>query len=111
MTDRMIRLVRNDTRPPLELELFDEATQEQVNLTGATVRLKFRAVDSTALVATVTGEIVSPTEGSVRFDWTTAPEALASAAGDYEGEVEVTFDDESVQTVYTVLKFRLREDF
>jgi len=36
---------------------------------------------------------------------------LAGEAGDYEGEIQITFADTTVQTVYDLLKFKLREDF
>jgi hypothetical protein len=32
-------------------------------------------------------------------------------AGDYEGEIQITFVDGTIQTVYDLLKFKLREDF
>jgi hypothetical protein len=36
---------------------------------------------------------------------------LSGPAGEYEGEVEITFADGQIQTVYDVLKFKVREDF
>jgi hypothetical protein len=36
---------------------------------------------------------------------------LTGDAGDYEGEIEITFADNQVQTVYDLLKFKVREDF
>jgi hypothetical protein len=36
---------------------------------------------------------------------------LQGEAGDYEGEIEITFADGQVQTVYDLLKFKIREDF
>jgi hypothetical protein len=36
---------------------------------------------------------------------------LQGTPGDYEGEIEITFTDGQIQTVYDVLKFRVREDF
>jgi hypothetical protein len=39
------------------------------------------------------------------------PAMLQGAPGDYEGEIEITFVDTTVQTVYDLLKFKVREDF
>ena len=36
---------------------------------------------------------------------------LSIPAGAYEGEIEITFSDNSIQTVFKVQKFTLREDF
>ncbi len=106
-----IKLVRNDTRPALAVTITDRETGLPVDVTGATVRLKFRAVGATALAASLVAIPVAPASGSVLFDWTDEPTALAGPAGDYEGEIETTFADGSVQTVFEVLRFRMREDF
>jgi hypothetical protein len=46
----------------------------------------------------------------VVFQWN--PTTLSVPAGDYEGEIEVTFPSGGgIQTVYDLLKFKLREDF
>ena len=106
-----IKLVQGDTRPALVCNLTDDTTGAVVVLTGATVVLKFRELGATALQATVLGTVTDGPNGQVTFYPATAPEMLQGAAGDYEGEIEVTFADGQIQTVYDVLKFRLREDF
>lgn len=110
MTDK-IYLVRNDTRPALEVTITRADTGAAVDVTGATVRLKFRAVGATTLTATLTAVPITPAQGIVGFDWSSAPTALAGDAGDYEGEVEVTFADTTIQTVYAPLRFYMREEF
>ena len=105
-----IKLVRGDTRPQLQLTLTDETTGLAINITGATVRLKFRAVGDTALIDTLTGIVTNGTAGQVAFLWNST--TLNVDGGEYEGEVEVTFPSgQGVQTVYEVLKFKVREDF
>jgi hypothetical protein len=47
----------------------------------------------------------------VAFYPSTAPEMLEGAPGDYEGEIEIIFGDGQIQTVYDLLKFKVREDF
>lgn len=110
MADK-IKLVQGDTKPALVCTLTDDNTGAPITLTGATVRLKFRAVGSTTLVATVVGTVTDGANGVVAFYPASAPAMLQGEAGDYEGEIEVTFADSTVQTVYDLLKFKLREQF
>lgn len=106
-----IKLVQGDTRPALNVTITDENTGEPVVLTGATVRLKFRKQGSTTLTSTLTGTITNGLNGQVSFYWASDPTSLSGDAGNYEGEIEITFSDGQIQTVYDTLKFRLREDF
>lgn len=104
-----IKLVRGDTRPQLQLTLTDETTGEAINLVGATVRLRFRAAGTTTVLSNFTGAVNDATAGKAVFVWPQG--SLDVEPGDYEGEVEVTFSDSTVQTVYDVLKFKLRDQF
>ena len=110
MADK-IKLVRNDTRPSLVCTLTDETTGIAIGLTGATVRMKFRAAGDTTVRSILTGTVTDPANGVVVFFWATDPTSLAGDAGDYEGEIEITFQDGQIQTVYDLLKFKLREEF
>ncbi len=109
MTDK-IKLVQNDTRPVIVCTLTDEVTGDAITVTGATPRLKMRAVGSTTLQATLTGVVTDGVNGVVAFYPALTPEML-DTAGDFEGEIEITFSDGGVQTVYEKLKFKIREDF
>lgn len=106
-----IKLVQGDTRPAIVCTLTDDTTGVAINITGATVRLKFRAAGATTLTATVTGVVTDGPAGQCVFYPASAPQMLQGDPGDYEGEVEITFSDNQVQTVYDVLKFKIREDF
>jgi hypothetical protein len=106
-----IKLVRNDTRPALVCTITDDTTGAAINVTGATVRLKFRVSGSETLTATVIGSVTDGSAGQVAFYPVSAPEMLQGEPGDYEGEIEITFSDGQVQTVYDLLKFKIREDF
>jgi hypothetical protein len=110
MADK-IKLVQGDTRPALICTISDENTGNAVSITGATVRLKFRAVGETTLRGTLTGVVLNGGAGQVGFYWSTDPTILDGAAGDYEGEIEIIFPDNTIQTVYDPIKFKLREDF
>jgi len=106
-----IKLVQGDTRPALVCTVTDQTTGAAVNITGATVVLKFRAMGATTLQATVPGAVTNGPAGQVVFYPASAPQMLQGEFGDYEGEIEVTFPDGQIQTVYDLLKFKVREDF
>ena len=126
MADK-IKLVQGDTRPQLILSLTDDTTGGPIDVSGATVRLKFRAAGSTTLIATMVatnlpgfvqpdGSIIttSPYDvagkgGRCVISWSST--ALSGDAGDYEGEIEITFSDTTIQTVYDTLKFKLRAQY
>jgi hypothetical protein len=110
MADK-IKLVKDDTRPAIVCNITDETTGAVVALTGASAVLKFRALGSTDLQATITGSITDGPNGQVTFYPASNPVMLQGDAGDYEGEIEITFADGQVQTVYDVLKFKVRADF
>lgn len=110
MTEK-IKLVQGDTKPALVCSITDETSGDPIALTGATVRLKFRAVGSSNLTATLTGTVTDAPNGQVAFYPASAPAMLQGEAGDYEGEIEITFSDGTIQTVYDLLKFKVREDF
>lgn len=117
-----IPLVEGDTLPILYVYLKDSnqaatgqildesdpATWQPIDLTGATVRLKIREVGSTAIKSTLTGTVTDAINGRVAFQWTS--ESL-NAAGVYEAEIEMETSGGGVQTVYDLIKLRVRSDF
>lgn len=105
----IIKLVQGDTLPTITVTLTDEFTGAAVDLTGATVVVKFRAAGSTTLLSTLTCALVGAAAGIFSFSFP-AP-ALDIDPGLYEGEIQVTFVGGEIQSVYDVLKFRVREDF
>lgn len=108
MATERLKLVRNDTRPNLVVDITD-SYGDAIIITGATVVLKFREQGASELTATLTGTVTAASQAT--FNWGTAPEALEGEPGNYEGEIEITFNDGSVLTVYDTLKFKMREDF
>lgn len=106
-----IKLVHGDTRPALVCNITDDTTGLPISLAGAVPRLKFRQVGSTTLTATVVGSVTDSLNGQVTFFPASAPAMLEGEPGDYEGEIEITFSDGQIQTVYDLLKFKVREDF
>lgn len=127
-TDK-IRLVQGDTAPQLQLSLTDQRTRRPLDLSapGTTARLLFREVGADIVKATMpcfavagyvdpeTGDVdyrqpydVAGRGGRLAMDW--SADAL-DTAGEFEGEVEVTFPDGRIQTAFAILKFQVREQF
>lgn len=104
-----IKLVQGDTRPQVKVTLTDDTTGDPIDLGTGTVRMRFRAAGDSTVLSTLVGTIVNSVGGVVVFSWPDG--ALNVDAGDYEGEIEITFADTTVQTVYDLLKFKLREQF
>lgn len=109
MTEK-IKLVKGDTRPQIKVNLTDEGTGSVIDITGATCRLKFRAIGSTVLNDTLNGVVTNGAAGEVVFLWNQS--SLNVDPGDYEGEIEIDFPNSGGrQSVYELLKFKVREDF
>lgn len=117
-----LRLVAGDTLPVLTLTLKDKntaapgqtldendsSTWAPIDVTGATVVVRIRSVGSTTVLATLTCTLSDPSNGEVTTDF---PGPTFTSAGTYEGEVEITFSGGGIQTVYDLLKFKVRSDF
>lgn len=113
-----IRLVQGDTLPVITLTLLDKNTGdpvdpeswEAIDLSDPTtsVVVKFRKAGTTTVLNTIsTTKISGGTGGQVFFSF---PVGALAEAGLFEGEVEIDYNGSS-QTVYDVLKFRVREQF
>jgi hypothetical protein len=105
-----INLVSGDTRPSVELTLTREDTGAAIDLSSATVRMKFRKKGSDTLLLTKTSTASSEDaeQGKALFEWSSGD--LDIAAGAYEGEVSFTVGT-NTETVLELLNFNLRDDF
>ena len=117
-----LNLVVGDTLPELTLRLKDKNTAASgvvldednsdtwapIDISGATVRLSIRQRGRTTLADTRTCSVTDGTNGACATDFGTSTFA---AAGQYEGEIEITFASGGKQTVYDLIKFKIREDF
>lgn len=107
----IIKLVKGDERPTVVLTLTDDVANGALDLSLATtvVTVKFRATGSTTLLSTIsTTKLGGGTGGIVQFDFSGG--VLDVDAGSYEGEIVITYDG-VVQTVYDILRFRVRANF
>jgi hypothetical protein len=105
--------VRRDTGPQLQLSFTDEDTGAPTNLHGGTVKMHFRAAGEESILYTKTLYVnPDPTEaakGIAIVNWGTTD--LDYEAGAYEGEIEVVLSTGIRETIYEILKFKIREDF
>jgi len=106
-----INLVQGDTGPQIKATVTREDTGEAVDLTDATVRLKVRKRGANSLAFTLVNINVSDTLADGVAVFAFAEGDLDVEPGNYEGEIEVTLVDESVETIYETLAFFVREDF
>ena len=120
-----INLVKGDDLPALEIvlrdsnkvlsgqtyDIGDPTTWDTLDLTNVTaVRLKYRKIDSSTLVATITFSRIAPfTDGKVVMDW--GATTLDDGVGDYEGEIEIEYTNGKFLTVPDKFKFIVREQF
>ena len=119
-----INLVQGDTKPQINFTIRDSATAvagktldendsstwEIIDITGYSIELKFKAIDSTTVLSTINLGITAPaTAGKCYLNW--PDDSLDVAAGIYEGELQLTDASDKVQTVYDKLKFKVREQF
>ncbi len=84
-----------DRLPVLAATLLD-VNGSAIDLTGLTVDFHMRKVGATALTATGTCTVVSPTAGTVTYAWAAGDTATA---GDYEGEFQINYSGSRTLTV------------
>ena len=118
-----INLVQGDTKPQLNFTLRDSKTAVAgktldeddsstwaiIDITGYSIELKFRALNSTSILFTESLGITSASGGTCYMIW--PADSLDVEAGIYEGELQLTDGSSKVQTVYDKLKFKVREQF
>ena len=118
-----INLVQGDTKPQLNFTLRDSKTAVAgktldeddsstwaiIDITGYSIELKFRALNSPTVLFTESLGITSASGGTCYMIW--PADSLDVAAGIYEGELQLTDGSSKVQTVYDKLKFKVREQF
>ena len=120
-----INLVKGDDLPFLEitlrdsnsaavgqtLSITDPTTWKPIDLTNvSTVLFKFRKIDTSTLLATISCTLLTPyIDGKVTMNWGLT--TLDGGFGDYEGEIEITYDDAKVLTIPDRFKFVVRDQF
>lgn len=104
-------LVQGDTGPQIKVTVTRDETGEVVDMSGATVYLKLKKKNSSTVLLTLTATDVGTNleEGVAIFVF--ADGDLDIDPGSYEGEIEINFSDGSVESIYELIEFFIREDF
>ena len=104
----VIKLVQGDNLPYIKLTLFNP-DGTAIDVSSATVTVKFRAVNTTTVLSTLScTNVTDGTDGVVKFYFPN--NTLLVDPGQYEGEIEINFAGLH-QTVYNVLNFLVRSQF
>ena len=119
-----INLVAGDSKPEinftlkdsntaaagLTLDPDDSSTWALIDISDPTIVVKFRALGASTILDTLTCTKVAPyTNGACFMTW--GADTLAVSAGTYEGEIELTYSDGGILTLFDRLKFKVRDDF
>ena len=100
----------NTAAPGLTLDPDDSSTWAPIDISDPTIRVKFRALGTSSILDTMTCIKVSPyTNGLCYMPWNTS--TLDVSAGTYEGEIELTYTNGAIWTLFDRLKFKVRADF
>jgi len=120
---KTINYVVNDTMPDVSVTVRDSSvgaagvvydehdsdTWAPIDLsTLSQVFLRVRKLGETTITQTVQGIVADAPAGKVLFNFANDP---FTSSGTFEGEVELTYNDGGKQTLYDLLKFKVREDF
>lgn len=106
-----INLVQGDTGPQIKITLTREDTGSAQDLTGATIKMRFRKKRTTTVLATLDNQSTGDNLSNGICFFVFAEGDLNVAEGFYEGEVEVVFSSGTRETVYEIIDFFVREDF
>lgn len=123
---RRHHIVQDDTAAVMTVDLVDRPTGQPIDVSGATVvNLYLRAEDTDTILDTV---LATKLSGRTMEDGTLDSSVVTlgaggrvqfampitftqRAAGQYEGEIEITYSGGAIQTVYDMVQFSIRTDF
>lgn len=107
-----IYLVQGDTGPQIKLTVTREDTGYPVNISGGSSLLKVRKKGASAILFTLTSlNVGDDLQNGVCVFSLSGGQLATISAGNYEGELEITLSDSTVETVYEELSIVIREDF
>lgn len=107
-----IYLVQGDTGPQVFITVTREDTGTAVDVSGGSAKLKVRKKGTDTVSFTLTASDIGSNleEGKLYFSLD-GGQLATIAAGNYEGEVELTLSDATVETVFERVEIVIREDF
>jgi hypothetical protein len=102
-------LVKGDTGTKIKVALARQNTTDPIDLNAATAVLKVRAegLKYNAFEVTGTKDLINDNEAIFPL----GANMTTIVPGRYSAEVEVTFDDTSVESVYEIIPLFVRDEF
>lgn len=105
------QLVKDDTGVSIQATLTRANDGSVIDCSDGTVRLKVRAKGTTETLFTSTAGNAGTNLANGIAIFGFAAGDLDRSEGYYEGEIEITFSDTTVETVFETLEFYIRADF
>ena len=105
-------LVKNDSGSQIKATITRSDTGAVVDLLATTPKLKFKKKNTATVLSTINSSTTAAADkeaGICQFAFTGSE--LAIMSGDYVGEIEITFSDGTIETIFEELEFTVREDF
>ena len=104
-------LVKGDQAPQVQAVLKRENDNSVIDFSGGSCVLKFRKKGSTTTLFTSSAANVGNNfqDGIAVFSFSGTQ--LAISQGYYEGEIEITYASGTIETVFKILDFYVRDDF
>ena len=104
-------LVKKDTAPQIKATLTREDDGSVIDFENGSCALKFRKKGTTAVLFTLAASDVGDNfkDGIAIFSFSGTQ--LAIDEGYYEGEISITYSSGTIETVFKILDFYLRDDF
>ena len=107
-----IYLVQGDTGPQIKIDVTREDTGLALDVSGGSARLKVRRKGTEIVTFTLTAsDIGDNLENGILYFSLDGGQLATIAAGNYEGELELTLGDSTIETVYERVDIVIREDF
>ena len=94
MSNYSFNIKQNDTRPTLSVVVAD-SSGTAINITGASVLFKMRAVNSSSLKVNSSATITNASNGAVSYTFSASD---TDTAGLFQGEFQVTFSGGAIET-------------
>ena len=88
------KIQQHDTSPQLVGTLKD-ASDNAIDLTGATVKFLMRRISSTTAKVDASATVIDEDAGRVKYVWQTGD---TDTAGTFQGEFEVTYTSGEIET-------------
>ena len=94
MSNYSFNIKQNDTSPTLSVVLAD-SDGTAIDLTGASVQFKMRAVNSSTLKVNASASITNASNGAVSYTFSSSN---TDTSGLFQGEFQVTFSGGAIET-------------